>query len=173
MKPSLFFSATAIIAICLLSGITTAYAQNKVVVVPLFDSSPRGVEAIPFYCSEAITSPGDLEQPSCFRSDTRTSVTPVPEGHFMFITDVHFNKNSTDNAGEAFVYVGRNDDVTIPATPRINFSLSDLNSINHLTWSTPRIILREGERPAIYNSSSSTRVVDAFMTGYLVKTDGF
>lgn len=163
--------ATAVLALMFSSP--AAAQSNKVVVVPLFDSSPTGVAAIPFYCNEVVASPGDLEVPNCYRADTRASITPVPSGHFLFVTDAVFNRNALSTTGNAFVFIGRNDGVTIPSTPRLDFSLGTGVTMEKIDWSTPYVILHPGEEIGLYNSSSSTRTVDAFISGYLVKATGF
>jgi hypothetical protein len=111
------------VAISLASAVTAA---EKVVVVPLFDSSPTCVAAIPVYCLEAeLPNTGASILLDCFRSDTRTSVTPVPAGHFLFITDILTNRNSLATSGRAFIVIGRNNGGTI-GIPRYNFSISDI-----------------------------------------------
>jgi hypothetical protein len=149
-------------------------AQDRTLFIPIFKSAPNGgVSAIPFYCSESITSPGDLEVPNCFRSDTRQSIIPVPDGHFLLLTDISVTPNSTGTTGRAFVWIGRNDGVSLPSEPRFDLYLDELSRSYQFQWSIPQVILRPGEEIGVYSSASSDRTVDFRMSGYLVEADGF
>jgi hypothetical protein len=171
MKTSSVVLGCLVLLALLFSG--PPLAQNKVIVVPLFDSGPTGIAAIPVYCLEAITSPGELEVPNCRRADTREPVTPVPQGHFLLLTDILTNRNNLATSGRAFIYVGVNDGVSVPSLPRFDFSLRDLSQSEQFHWSVPYLILQPGEEIGVYNSSSSDQAVDIYITGYLVETDGF
>jgi len=156
---------------------TTVGAANKVVVVPLFGSSPTGIAAIPVYCNEAVLSAGasGLDNITCQRADTRAVITPVPAGHFLFITDIVVNRNSLVSSGRAFITVGRNSGGTFVSSPRFNFSIENITKPNHLTFSTPYLVFREGESIGAINgdSTGSGVAADIFISGYLVEADEF
>lgn len=90
-------------------------AETEFILVPLFGSSPRGVNAIPVYCNEAITSAGELEIPNCYRSDTREQVERVPAGHFLFVTDITVSPNSLATTGRAILFIGVDDGLGLPS----------------------------------------------------------
>lgn len=83
-RDSLLITLACLTLIC-----GSATAQNRVVGVPLFDSSPNGVSAILIHRDRAGLIPEEAPQKQiiCRRSDTRASFTAVSQGHFLLITD--------------------------------------------------------------------------------------
>jgi hypothetical protein len=162
------------------TGSEFARAQNKVVVVPLFDTSPTGVAAIPVYCSRTAVSPSGspitTRLISCFRADTRATVMPVPAGHFFFMTDVTVTNNTVPFTSGASVVVGRDTGSTFPGSPSVRID-AVFPKGNHIKYATPYVILRQGERLRVAhnaNVSGMTSVtVNTYVSGYLVKADGF
>lgn len=170
---SLFFS----VALFALSA--NSLAQNKVVVVPLFDSAPTGVGAIPFYCPEVILTKGASEQDNvtCYRSDTRAVVTPVPAGQLMLITDIVARANALVDPGDsrtASIRYGRNSGGNFPVTPSHSIRVK-LGELNHLRFSTPYVVLQGGELLGAYNGDVSTKgfTVNVSFSGYLIPATTF
>lgn len=158
----------------------SSLAQNKVVVVPLFDSAPTGVGAIPFYCPEVILF-GEAPQQtnvSCFRSDTRAEVTPVPAGHLMLVTDIVVRSNSLTDPEfnrTGLVNYGRNSGGNFPDHPRQFFRVN-LGKLNHLSLATPFVVLRGGESLGAINGDRSTKgrlSINASFSGYLIPATTF
>jgi len=153
----------------------SAAAKNKVVVVPLFDSTPSagvaGVAGIPVYCAEIGLIPRNtLKNITCLRADTREIVTPVPDGYFLFVTDVVTNRNNLATSGLAFINISRNNGSTFGAPPRLQYTYNPTET-SHLRFSSSYLIFHEGERLAAFGSGDV--LVDLFISGYLVKADAF
>ncbi|GHA07769.1 hypothetical protein GCM10008090_16990 [Arenicella chitinivorans] len=154
-----------------------ASAQNKVVVVPLFDSSPTGVGAIPVYCREVVLSKNASESDNvtCYRSDTRQPVIPVPQGHMLMITDMFVVGNALfESDRTASISYGRDGGGVFPAQPshRLRFQLGRLN---HMSMSTPYLVLHGGESMLAYNGDVSTTgaSVNVSFSGYLIQGTTF
>ncbi len=152
------------------------YAADKVIVVPLFGNGPNsGVAAIPVYCRSTYLSTTATSQANvvCYRADTRTSVTPVPDGHFLFITDISVHQNNSLSEGTARITVGVNTG-THPSSPRYHFA-ADFSQLQTVSFTSPYLVFHAGENIGAYNGdvSSTARGANVIINGYLIKADGF
>jgi hypothetical protein len=100
-------------------------------------------------------------------------VIPVPTGHFLLVTDITISPNSLATTGRAIVFIGRDDGAGIPSQPLFDLWLDVVTRSYRYQWSIPQLILKEGERIGIYSSTSSDRVVDVTLSGYLLEAEGF
>lgn len=146
--------------------------QAEKVVVPLLSSSTSTVAAIPVYCDEANLVPsGDEKTLTCRRADTREAVTPVPEGHFLFVTDIIINRNSLASSGGGFIRIGNSN----ASEPVFDFTVA-ATALNHIKFSTPYLILKEGEGIRAANGDFVSKggiTMDVFVSGYMVKAESF
>jgi hypothetical protein len=188
MKYRLPLTSIALVAL----AYTSAYSQPgpptadvNVVNTPLSVTveNPEGtpvnvqstVKKIPFYCNELILSPENIEDPNCFRADTRTLVTPVPEGFNLVLTDVVTNRNAlSPTGGSFFLEIGRADSGAFPVPPNFDFSGDPAQSPT-IHFTSPYVVLGPGESLRAQNgirvSTPNASIVDVFLSGYIVRTE--
>lgn len=124
-------------------------------------------EAIPVYCLEARASTGSgMVTPNCYRSDTRSLVMPVPTDYRFAVTDVVVNRNGLATSGTLNVSIGRAG-TTFPTTPQFDFSGKVLET-QKIEFTSPYVVLQEGERLGVYNGDSNALTTDIFVSGYLI-----
>lgn len=129
------------------------------------NSQDRPPNAVAVYCDMEETDPGTSDLLVCRRADTRASVTPVPNGQFLFLTDVVVNRANALTSGDHFATIGLDDGDNIPTFPRFNFSGEFPDQSIH--FNSPYLVLHAGEQARIYNSSVSSRSIEVFVSGYM------
>jgi len=129
-------------------------------------AAPPG--AIPVFCAggAGVT----FEQVfNCRRADTRATFSAVPAGLHFHVTDIHVVPNWAVLTGSFAALVGRDDGDEFPTYPSIDITGS-ADRVNALHFSTPYIVLHEGESLAVANFSISDYAIDVYVAGYLATT---
>lgn len=126
-------------------------------------AAPPG--AIPVFC--ALGAGIDFEQVfTCRRADTRASFTSIPAGLYFHVTDIHITPNNASLTGTFAALIGRDDADEFPTFPSVDF-FGSADRVNALHFTTPYIILHEGESLSVANSSISSFPIDVYVAGYL------
>ncbi|MBB6086720.1 hypothetical protein [Wenzhouxiangella marina] len=125
------------------------------------------VDAVPFYCA-ATVEPGSEALLECRRSDTRELIPVVPPGLFLFITDVMTQPASEAVEGVFTASFGRDQQGSdFPGTPSLDLIGHPFQMLN---FTTPYVILAEGEALAVANSAQSDFAIEVRASGYLSGT---
>lgn len=127
---------------------------------------------IPFYCNEIIAPVFAAINASCFRADNRSSVTPVPNGFRLLVTDIVTNRNALIEEGSFFLSVGRAGGGSGPISPKFDFS-GDQAQSPAIHFNSPYVVLQPGENLRVFNGDSLGNTVDVFISGYIVRTRNF
>ncbi|AKS41520.1 hypothetical protein [Wenzhouxiangella marina] len=128
-------------------------------------AAPPG--AVPVYCT-GVAFQASESNLTCRRGDTRATVSTVPEGMFLHITDIVVNPNNTATSGTYSILVGRDDGTEFPGTPSVEL-LGEAAGSYH--FSTPYIVLSSGEAVAArVQSNSVLSAMDVRASGYLAST---
>lgn len=123
-------------------------------------------DSIPFNCVDAA-GVGFESEIICRDARTGAAVTPVPAGLYLFVTDVVVVPNNAATTGIFKALVGRSDATAFPGTPSIDLIGSPSQTLH---FTTPYLVLREGETLSVANFASSAFPIDIRISGYLAET---
>lgn len=123
-------------------------------------------DSIQFHCMDAAGIDFESEI-TCRDSRTGAAITPVPAGFYLFVTDIVVAPDNTAAAGTFNAIPGRSDTSPLPAVPSLDLLGSPSQQ---LQFTTPYIVLREGEMLAVANSTSSDFPIDIRISGHLAET---
>jgi hypothetical protein len=130
---------------------------------PTATAAPPG--AIPVFCARGVAV--DVEQIfTCRRADTRGTFMSVPAGMHFHVTDIHTVPNYAVLTGSFAALIGRDDADEFPTFPSLDIT-GTADRVNALHFTTPYIILHEGESLAVANFSHSDYAIDVYVAGYL------
>lgn len=125
------------------------------------------VDAVPFFCAATVEA-GSEALLECRRSDTRELIPTVPPGAFLFITDVMTLPASEAVGGVFTASFGRDQAASnFPGTPSLDLIGHPFQVLN---FTTPFVILREGEALSVANSVQSDFAIEVRASGYLAAT---
>lgn len=129
-------------------------------------AAPPG--AIPAFCETGIGVGGEAVL-TCRRADTRAQFTNVPGGLFLHVTDIHVTRNNIATTGSFAVLIGRDDTSDFPTYPSLDITGGPIG-VNAISFTTPYIVLAQGESLAIANFESSDFPIDVYVSGYLASS---
>jgi hypothetical protein len=120
-------------------------------------------DAIPVYCFNSVGVSGESIL-ACRRADTRASVTPVPPGYYLHITDIVVNPNNIATAGTFTASLGLDNAGAFPSTPLVDLIGSPAQQLH---FTNPYLVFESGEQISVANNSSSAFPIDVRLAGYL------
>lgn len=105
-------------------------------------------------------------QPVCLLPRDGSTFASVPEGMFFAVTDILAHRTNNATTGDFLGVVGVDDADDFPTFPRFEVHGTALRPFTH-AFSTPLVVLTEGERIAMRNDPNSDLAVDFFVSGFL------
>jgi hypothetical protein len=128
-------------------------------------AAPPG--AIPVFCTVTASYDVTVQVTVCRRATERVSYfAAVPAGSFLHATDVVATPNLATLTGAFRVTIGRYTAGSFPGSPSFRIS-GEASQVNSLHFTTPYIVLDEGESLAVYTGTESDFPVNLFISGYL------
>lgn len=128
-------------------------------------AAPKG--ATPVFCTVTANYNETVQVTLCRRATERVSFfTAVPPGNYLHVTDVWATPNFAVLTGAFRVTIGRYTGGSFPGSPSFRFS-GEAANVNALHFTTPYIVLDEGESLAVFTNPVSDFPLNLYISGYL------